>query len=126
VAAVHGRYVEPVSRSQRHLVTWHVLAQGAVTVRGPAVGELDIYTNWPALADATRRTAVEYWTPWLDRKARSVVGPRRRTLPSACMTSDGTHCARGAANPHRGSTLYRNPKRRRADLVGFIAEALQR
>jgi hypothetical protein len=67
--AVHEWRVDLASRLERHLVTWHVLAQAGVAVRGPAVAGLGVHTDWLALAEATRRNLVEYWTPWLRRYA---------------------------------------------------------
>ncbi|MEJ3749186.1 nucleotidyltransferase domain-containing protein [Actinomycetes bacterium KLBMP 9797] len=43
--AVHEWRVDPASRFERHLVTWHVLAQGGVAVRGPAVTDLGVHTT---------------------------------------------------------------------------------
>ncbi|BBH69527.1 hypothetical protein ACTI_62120 [Actinoplanes sp. OR16] len=59
--AVHEWKVEERSRFERNLVTWHVLAQGGVPVRGP---ELDVHTDWPALAERTRANLAGYWTNW--------------------------------------------------------------
>jgi predicted nucleotidyltransferase len=72
--AVHEWRVYPASRFERHLVTWHVLAQDGVAVRGPAVAELAVHTDWPALTQTTRRNLIEYWTPWTQRSARGIVG----------------------------------------------------
>jgi hypothetical protein len=152
--AVHEWRVEPVSRSERHLVTWHVLAQGGLSVRGPAVADLGVYTDWPALAESTHRNLVEYWTPWTRRRANGLVGLTpwattwgvlgvarlRHTLQAGRVTSK-TDAATYALDTyehrwHRlvrealrirtgGAPLYRNPWRRRADLVGFMAQALR-
>ena len=151
--AVHEWRVQAASRSERHLVTWHVLAQAGVAVRGPAVADLGIFTDWPAMVEATRRNLVEYWTPWLDRSARGVVGLTpwattwgvlgvarlRHTLAAGQVTAK-TYAAAYALETydkrwHRvvrealrirvgGPRLYRSPWRRRADLVGFMTEAL--
>jgi hypothetical protein len=147
--SVHEWRVEAASRSERSLVTWHVLAQGGVAVRGPATADLDVYTDWPALADATRRNLVEYWTPWTQRRARGVVGLSgwattwgvlgvarlRHTLDAGRITSktDAADYALGAYNQRwhpivrealrirvGGPPVYRSPWRRRADLIGFM------
>ncbi|MEE6310785.1 nucleotidyltransferase domain-containing protein [Plantactinospora veratri] len=151
--AAHERRVELASRFERHLVTWHVLAQAGVPVRGPDVADLDVYTDWPSLAELTRRNLVEYWTPWLRRSARSPVGLTpwatawgvlgvarlRHTLTAGHVTSK-TDAAAYALDTygqrwHRvvrealrirvgGQPSYRNPWRRRADLIGFLTEVL--
>lgn len=72
--AVHEWRVDVSSRFERHLVTWHVLAQAGLVVRGPAIADVGVFTDWPALAEATRRNLVEYWRPWLQRRARGVTG----------------------------------------------------
>ncbi|GAA0793355.1 nucleotidyltransferase domain-containing protein [Spirilliplanes yamanashiensis] len=152
--AVHEWRVDPVSRFERHLVTWHVLQQGGVAVRGPSVPTLGIYTDWQELADTTRRNLGDYWEPWLRRKARGAVGLSpwavswgvlgvarlRHTLAAGRVTSksEAAEFALGAYDKrwHRivrealrirvgGAQLYLNPWRRRADLVGFVAEAVR-
>ncbi|GAA3390386.1 aminoglycoside adenylyltransferase domain-containing protein [Cryptosporangium minutisporangium] len=153
--SVHEWRVEPASRFERHLVTWHVLAQGGVAIRGAAVGEIGIFTDWPALAVATECNLRDYWTPWRDRKARGLLGLTpwavswgvlgaarlRHTLAAGRVTSKteaaayalDTYCDRW----HRliqealrirvgGPRLYRDPWRRRADLLGFLSDALAR
>jgi hypothetical protein len=152
--AVQEWRLEPESRFERNLVTWHVLAQGGVAVRGPAVENLAIYTDWPALAGATRRNLVDYWTPWLARGGRGPTGLTRwacawgvlgvarlrHTLAAGRITTK-TEAASYALEVyderwHRvvrealrirvgGRPLYRNPWRRRADLVGFVGDALR-
>lgn len=150
--AVHEWRVDPASRFERNLVTWHILAQAGVAVRGPAVADLGVHTDWPTLSEVTRRNLDEYWTPWLRRSARGVVGLTpwattwgvlgvarlRHTLAAGQVTSK-TDAAAYALDTygrwHRvvrealrirvgGPPLYRNPWRRRADLTGFMAEAL--
>jgi hypothetical protein len=153
--AVHEWRVQAASRFERHLVTWHVLAQAGVAVRGPAVADLRVFTDWPAMVEATRRNLVEYWTPWLNRSARGVVGLTswattwgvlgvarlRQTLAAGQVTSK-TDAAAYALETydqrwHRvvrealrirvgGARLYRSPWQRRTDLVGFMTEALRK
>jgi len=153
--SVHEWSVDPASRAERGLVTWHVLAQGGVAVRGPAVAELGIHTDWLALAESTRRNLVEYWAPWLTRTGRGPVGLSawatswgvlgvarlRHTLAAGRVTSKTEAAAFATATYgprwHRiirealrirvgGAARYRNPWRRRADLVGFVEQALRR
>lgn len=151
--AVHDWHVDPASRFERHLVTWHVLAQAGIPVRGPAVTDLGVYTDWPALAAATRRNLVEYWAPWTQRRARGPIGLTawattwgvlgiarlRHTLAAGRVTSK-TDAATYALTTHDrslhrvvrealrirvgGRPAYRNPWRRRADLIAFMEQAL--
>jgi Domain of unknown function (DUF4111)/Nucleotidyltransferase domain len=153
--AVREWRVDAASRFERGLVTWHVLAQGGVAVRGPAVADLVVHTDWPALAEATRRSLREYWAPWTRRSARGATGLScwattwgvlgvarlRHTLEAGRVTSK-TDAAAYALDTydrqwHRivrealrirvgGAAMYRNPWRRRADLVGFMAQSLDR
>lgn len=151
--AVHEWRVDPDSRFERHLVTWHTLAQGGVPVRGPAIGDLGVRTDWPALAGATRRNLAEYWTPWLRRTARDprsltpwattwgVLGAARlrHTLAAGRITSKTDAAAYALDTYDRrwqrivrealrirvgGPPLYRNPLRRRSDLIGFMTDVL--
>ncbi|MFI7541519.1 aminoglycoside adenylyltransferase domain-containing protein [Actinoplanes sp. NPDC049599] len=152
--AVHEWRVQPSSAFERNLVTWHVLAQSGVAVRGPAVGELGVHTDWPALAVATRDNLAGYWTRWRDVAARGPVGFSaqgtcwgvlgaarvRHTLAAGRVTSK-TEAARYALETyderwHRivrealrirvgGPALYRTPFRRRADLIDFLGVVLR-
>jgi hypothetical protein len=152
--AVHEWRVQPESGFERHLVTWHVLAQGGVAVRGPAVAELDIYTDWPALAASTRENLAGYWTWWRNVTARGPAGfsaratswgvlgaaRLRHTLAAGRVTSK-TEAAGYALETyderwHRvirealririgGPALYRGPLRRHADLLGFLDVVLK-
>ncbi|MEU4219928.1 nucleotidyltransferase domain-containing protein [Actinoplanes sp. NPDC026623] len=152
--AVHEWRVQPASRFERNLVTWHVLAQAGVAVRGPAAATLGVFTDWPALAEATRRNLVEYWTPWLRGPASGVVGLTpwatawgalgvvrlRQTLAAGRVTSKTAAVAYALDTYDRrwhrlvneaarlrlgGARRYRNPWRRRADLIGFLTEVLR-
>ena len=151
--AVHEWRVAAASRFERHLVTWHVLAQAGVAVRGPAVAGIGVFTDWPALAEATQRNLVEYWRPWLRRRARGVTGLTpwgttwgvlgvarlRHTLAAGRVTvkTDAAAYALDAYDGrwHRvirealrirvgGARLYRSPWQRRADVIGFMTEVL--
>ncbi|MEU8235236.1 aminoglycoside adenylyltransferase domain-containing protein [Actinoplanes sp. NPDC048967] len=151
--AVHEWQVEAESRFERHLVTWHLLAQSGVAVRGPGVAGLGIHTDWPALAESTRQNLAGYWTRWRDVTARGPVGfsaratswgvlgaaRLRHTLAAGRVTAK-TEAADFALRTyderwHRvirearrirvgGPALYRNPVRRRADLIGFLRVVL--
>lgn len=149
--AVHEWRVKDSSDFERNLVTWHVLAQGGVPVRGPATPE--IHTDWAALADATRRNLLTYWTPWAAQLTWSPLGLSewaaawtvlgiarlRHTLDAGRVTSKTEAAGFAVANYgprwHRvieealrirvgGAARYRSPLRRRADVLGFAREAL--
>ncbi len=151
--SVHERRVDATSRFERNLVTWHVLAQAGVAVCGPAVAGLGVYTDWPALAQATHRNLDEYWSPWVERTARSPLGLKastvawgvlgiarlRHTLAAGRVTSktEAAAYATTAYDPRwnrivqealrirvGGPAHYRNLWRRRTDLIGFVREAL--
>jgi hypothetical protein len=147
--AVHQWRVRAATDFERNLVTWHVLAQGGVTVRGPARTELGVHTDWPALAAATRQNLAGYWTRWRTVTARGPIGYSswatswgvlgaarlRHTLAAGRVTAK-TEAAGYALQTydeqgHRvirealrirvgGPALYRNPLRRHADLMGFL------
>ncbi|WP_328467086.1 nucleotidyltransferase domain-containing protein [Actinoplanes sp. NBC_00393] len=148
--AVHENRVLPSSRFERNLVTWHVLAQGGVTLRGPERPE--IFTDWPALAAATRDNLESYWRPW----ARGLrfhpmslgswavswgvlgVSRLRHTLVTGRVTSKtaaGEYALRSYPGWERiigealrirggGPARYRNPVRRRGDLLAYLEYAL--
>jgi hypothetical protein len=150
--AVHGRRVHDNSRFERHLVTWHVLAQGGVAVRGPATSTVDIFTDWPRLALSTVDNLEEYWRPWA-RRAAGVLGltgwavswgvlgvARLRHSLAAGRVTSKTAAAGFAIDAYGprwrpiveealrirvgGPARYRDPFRRRADLLAFLAEAI--
>ncbi|MDR7275447.1 nucleotidyltransferase domain-containing protein [Catenuloplanes atrovinosus] len=149
--AAHEWRVSAASDFERNLVTWHVLAQGGVPIRGPAA---DVFTDWPALAASTRRNLETYWTPWVTQLSRSPLGLSewattwtvlgvarlRHTLAAGRVTSKTAAAAYATAtyDPrwHRvieealrirvgGRPRYRSPLRRRADLLGFARDALR-
>ena len=51
-------------------VTWHTLAQCGVAVRGPAVADLDIWTDETALAESVRENLDTYWRRWRREASR--------------------------------------------------------
>jgi hypothetical protein len=145
--AVHEGRVQPASHFERNLVTWHVLAQGGIAVRGPQRPE--IFTDWPALAALTRANLESYWRPWAHRLrfhpvslgtwavAWGVLGVSRlhHTLAAGRVTSKteaadfalrtyGPRWERIVGEALRircgGPPRYRNPARRRADLLAFL------
>ncbi|MFI6497422.1 aminoglycoside adenylyltransferase domain-containing protein [Nonomuraea typhae] len=66
---VLGKQIRDSVRNERHLVTWHMLKQGGVAVRGPEKPE--IYTDWEKLAAFTENNLRTYWRRWTGRSARS-------------------------------------------------------
>ncbi|MEU4424632.1 nucleotidyltransferase domain-containing protein [Actinoplanes sp. NPDC024001] len=148
--AVHENRVQPESRFERNLVTWHVLAQAGVAMRGPQRPE--VFTDWPALAASTRENLESYWRPW-SRRLRSQpvslgtwavswgvlgVSRLRHTLVTERVTSKseaGRYALRSYPGWERiieealrircgGPARYRNPFRRRADLLAYLDYAL--
>ncbi|GAA4599929.1 putative nucleotidyltransferase [Actinoplanes octamycinicus] len=149
--AVHEGRVLAASDFERNLVTWHVLAQGGVALRGPARPE--IYTDWPALAELTRANLASYWRPWVRRLRGGPVGftgwavswtvlgvaRLRHTLAAGEVTSKtaagefavaryGREWERIVGEALRlrcgGAARYRNPLRRRADMLAFAERVL--
>ncbi|WP_436522006.1 nucleotidyltransferase domain-containing protein [Actinoplanes sp. HUAS TT8] len=149
--AIHENRVLAATDFERNLVTWHVLAQGGVAVRGPQHPE--IFTDWPALAARTRDNLESYWRPWTRRMrthpaaltAAAVswgvlgVARLRNTLEAGRVTAKtdaGEFAVRtygsrwepivGEALRIRcgGSPRFRNPLRRRAEMLAFLTRAL--
>jgi hypothetical protein len=153
--AFQGRRVEPASRFERNLVTWHVLRQGGVAVRGPATAELTIHTDWPALARRTEENLRTYWAGWLAGCSRPLTLPGlgamapsltswgvlgvtrlRHTLAAGEVTSKTAAAAFALSRYDErwhpivrealrarvgGAPVYRDPLRRRRDLLGYVA-----
>ena len=149
--AVHERRVQDSSLFERNLVTWHVLAQGGVAVRGPERPE--VFTDWPGLAESTRANLVSYWEPWTRGLRASPVGfggwavtwgvlgvaRLRHTLAAGRVTAK-TEAGRFAVQTYGsrwerivgealrlrlgGPAWYRNPVARRADLLAFLRTVL--
>lgn len=149
--AVHENRVLAATDFERNLVTWHVLAQGGVAVRGPERPE--IHTDWPALAERTRANLDSYWRPWLRQTRVSpagltagavswgVLGVTRlqHTLDAGEVTSKtaaaeyalrtyGSRWDRIIGEALRircgGPPRYRNPFTRRTDMLTFLTRAL--
>ncbi|MFC7532701.1 nucleotidyltransferase domain-containing protein [Actinoplanes sp. GCM10030250] len=148
--AVHENRILPSSRFERHLVTWHVLAQAGVALRGPAKPE--IFTDWPALAASTRENLESYWRPWSQSIRRhpgsltswavswGVLGVTRlrHSLVLGRVTSKteaGRYALRSYPGWDRileealrlrcgGAPQYRNPFHRRTDFLGYLDYAL--
>lgn len=147
---VHEGRVLPSSRFERNLVTWHILAQSGVVMRGPDRPE--IFTDWPALAAQTRTNLTSYWRPWAARMRRSPasltswavtwgvlgVSRLRHTLVTERVTSKtaaGNYALRSYPGWERiltealrirsgGPPRYRSPFQRRADLLAYLDFAL--
>jgi hypothetical protein len=147
--AVHERRVNP--STPRSLVTWHVLAQGGVAVRGMDAPE--VFTDWPGLAELTLENLESYWRPWARRMRVSPVGLSgwavtwgvlgaarlRHTLAAGRVTSK-TEAGRFAVDTYGprwerivaealrlrlgGPARYREPFTRRADLLSFLTTVL--
>lgn len=48
---------------ERNPVAWHILASHGMTVRGPAVSDVDVWTDDSALLDYCRTNLDTYWRP---------------------------------------------------------------
>ena len=68
-------------------VTWHVLAQHGITVRGPAPAQLQIRTDPAELRAWTLANLNSYWWRWAQRAQRA--GPNRATMLGRRYTSAG-------------------------------------
>lgn len=146
-AAVHQWRVLTGSRFERNLVTWHILAQGGVTVRGEMP---DVHTDWPALAEQTRANLAGYWTRWrqwaaftpgLRPTSWGVLGMTRlrHTLAEGRVTSK-TEAARFALRRYEtrwhpivrealrirvgGRPEYRSPVQRHLDMLAYTSMVL--
>ncbi|MFI5936843.1 hypothetical protein [Actinoplanes sp. NPDC051494] len=85
-------------------MTWHVLAQGGLVVRGPNIAELGVRTDWPALARRTR-----------ENLALGTYGDRWHRI-----IREALRIRLGGPGP-----LYRNPLRRHADVVAVMTHVLR-
>jgi predicted nucleotidyltransferase len=63
-------YFHPEARLDVHPVTWHELASHGVTVRGPDVSTLDIWTDRRALRAYTHENLGAYWRPEVEQLRR--------------------------------------------------------
>ncbi|GAA2756115.1 nucleotidyltransferase domain-containing protein [Actinopolymorpha rutila] len=74
VPGCHEATFEPSGRIMLSLVTWHELHAYGVAVRGPAIGDLDVWTDEATLLANTRTNLRTYWKRWvgtLDRLAET-------------------------------------------------------
>jgi hypothetical protein len=151
--SVHWWKVSESTRGERGLVTWHLLAQAGVAVRGPTASDLGIHTDWDKLAEQTRTNLATYWTNWVHRSSRLASWRGMATLSNYLTTwgalgvtrAVGEVTSKTAAGEyaleayderwHRivrealrirlgGPALYRDPFRRRADLLAFMTMVL--
>lgn len=65
----NGR-VHPNIRGERHHVTWQTLAQCGVTVRGPVLSTVDLWTDEAGLIESIHENMDAYWRPWHRKAAR--------------------------------------------------------
>jgi hypothetical protein len=57
----HESRLHPQGRGERHPITWRTLAQSGVCCRGPAVADLEIWSDPAALAAWTDNNLDGYW-----------------------------------------------------------------
>jgi len=62
----HEGRLHPKGRSERHPVTWQTLSQSGVCCRGPAVTELEVWSDSAALAAWTNNNLNAYWQRMLE------------------------------------------------------------
>jgi hypothetical protein len=62
--AFHDGKLNPASHFELHPVTWWMLKQHALTLRGPAAASLPFEASWEALEAWTRNNLVTYWGDW--------------------------------------------------------------
>ncbi|WP_328478487.1 DUF4111 domain-containing protein [Streptomyces sp. NBC_00377] len=67
---VHEHRFSRATRGDRHLVTWHTLADHGAALRGPLPGDFAIHTDPAALAAWTHQNLGTYWRPWWHRASR--------------------------------------------------------
>ncbi len=61
VPCTQGGYFHEAARLDVHPVTWHELARHGVSVRGPDLDEVDIWTDDQVLRQYTRDNLHDYW-----------------------------------------------------------------
>lgn len=88
---LHGQFDER-ARNDINPVTWHELAYRGITVRGPAIGDLDVWTSAERLTAFTRGNLDSYWRANAERLA--TLPPEGETEWACCW------CALGVARLH--------------------------
>ena len=84
-ASHEGRFISTSPPETANPVTWHTLAQHAITCRGPSPSQLDIWTDSTELAAWQNTNLDEYWLRNLTR-ARRLLNPSSLAL----LTDYGT------------------------------------
>lgn len=69
-------------RSERHPVSWNVLACHGIALRGPKPRDLKVDTTPWRLDHWTRRNLEQYWRPWWKRGSKLLSKPGLATLTS--------------------------------------------
>ncbi len=88
---LHAHFDEE-TRSDINPVTWHELAHRGITVRGPAIGELGVWTSDERLADFTRGNLDTYWRA--NAEGLATLPPEGETEWACCW------CVLGVARLH--------------------------
>jgi hypothetical protein len=73
------------ARLDVHPVTWHELARHGVTVRGPEVGEMDVWTDEEVLRSYTRENLAGYWREQADALAQFPAEAGRPDIVAWCV-----------------------------------------
>lgn len=80
-----GGYFHEEARLDVHPVTWHELARHGVTVRGPGLADVEIWTDDAALRRYTHDNLAGYWRETADSLARFPAEAGRPDLVSWCV-----------------------------------------
>lgn len=65
-----GGYFHKEQRLDVHPVTWHELARHGVTIRGPELADIRIWTDQRALREYTHANLGDYWAPEVEQLRR--------------------------------------------------------
>lgn len=74
-----GGRIDPASAAERHPVTWLILADAGITLRGPAPRTSWIAADRTAVMAYSKANLSSYWQPWLEQ---------RRNDPQALLDDD--------------------------------------
>ena len=85
VPSTQGGYFHEEARLDVHPVTWHELARHGVALRGPALADVDIWTDDAALRRYTHDNLATYWRETADSLARFPAEAGKPDLVSWCV-----------------------------------------
>lgn len=88
----------PTGGFERNPVSWHILAAHGITVRGPALSEIPVWTDDAALRDYCRRNLDEYWRPQPTTIRDALTAGQ--TIDEPTMRFAAAYCALGVPRLH--------------------------